>query len=89
MAHWIDNADSYVCPVCRFETDNPNKFHERCPKCGFMDPKDAPPSLEEKIQILTQAVDTCLSVALITAPAHYRTHLEYLKENISEVLEGS
>ena len=46
-------------------------------------------STEEKIQVLAQAVDTCLSVALITAPAHYRTHLEYLKENISEILEES
>lgn len=40
MAHWIDNADSYICPICRFETNNPNRFHCRCPKCGFMDPKD-------------------------------------------------
>ena len=46
-------------------------------------------SLEEKIQILAQAVDTCLSVALLTAPAHYKTHLEYMKENIAEILEES
>lgn len=46
-------------------------------------------SLEEKIQILAQAVDACLSVALITAPDHYRTHLEYMKENVSEILEES
>ena len=46
-------------------------------------------NLEEKIQILAQAVDACLSVALLTAPAHYRTHLEYMKENIAEILEES
>lgn len=40
MAHWIDNADSYICPVCRFEVNNPNRHHGRCPKCGFMDEKD-------------------------------------------------
>ena len=44
-------------------------------------------SLEEKIQVLAQAVDACLSVALITAPNHYQTHLEYMKENIAELLE--
>lgn len=40
MAHWIDNADSYICPVCGFETSNPFRFHCQCPKCGFMDTKD-------------------------------------------------
>jgi rubrerythrin len=40
MMHWFDNADSYICPVCGFETDNPNKFQARCPVCGFMDEKD-------------------------------------------------
>lgn len=39
--HWIDNADSWICPVCGFECDNPAK-HEgcKCPKCGFQDEKD-------------------------------------------------
>ena len=46
-------------------------------------------SVEEKIQVLAQAVDACLSVALITAPAHYKTHLEYMKENIAQLLEES
>lgn len=40
MDHWIDNADSYICPRCGFETDNPNRHGKRCPKCGFMDAKD-------------------------------------------------
>ena len=40
MKHWIDNADSYICPVCRYEVNNPNKFHGKCPRCGFVDAKD-------------------------------------------------
>lgn len=33
---WIDNADSYVCPVCRYETDNPGRYPmATCPKCGW------------------------------------------------------
>lgn len=36
MEHWIDNADSYICSRCGYETNNPNK--ERlgpniCPFC--------------------------------------------------------
>lgn len=33
---WIDNADSYICPICRFETNNPNYHNAKCPKCGFV-----------------------------------------------------
>ena len=34
--HWIDNADSWVCPCCGYECDNPNKLPDsKCPKCGF------------------------------------------------------
>jgi rubredoxin len=41
LMHWIDNADSYICPVCGFETNNPNKYDGcRCPVCGFQDEKD-------------------------------------------------
>lgn len=40
MADWIDNADSYICPVCGFECNNPNTFHGKCPKCGFIATKD-------------------------------------------------
>ena len=41
--HWIDNADSYICPVCGLEVYNPNSYYEsRCPKCGFQDVSDAP-----------------------------------------------
>lgn len=41
MEHWIDNADSYICPVCWFETNNPNHYESaRCQRCGFQDIKD-------------------------------------------------
>lgn len=38
--HWIGNADSYICPVCRTEVYNPAYHGYRCPICGFMDEKD-------------------------------------------------
>lgn len=34
---WRDNCDSYYCPHCGFETDNPNRLKNSgkyCPKCG-------------------------------------------------------
>lgn len=30
---WIDNADSYLCPVCGHEVNNPAKFGGVCPYC--------------------------------------------------------
>lgn len=36
MAHWIDNADSYICSACGYECNNPNKEKYGagvCPKC--------------------------------------------------------
>ena len=42
--HWIDNADSYICPKCYLEVNNPAKYEGcKCPNCGFQDPKDATP----------------------------------------------
>lgn len=39
--HWLDNADSWICPVCSFETSSPSKYEGcKCPKCGFQDNKD-------------------------------------------------
>ncbi len=33
---WIDNADSYICPICGFETGSLSRYKEcACPKCGF------------------------------------------------------
>lgn len=37
MAHWIDNADSYICSNCGYETNNPEKEERcpwQCPRCG-------------------------------------------------------
>lgn len=43
MSNWIDNGDSYTCPVCGYEVCNPHYYPgSRCPACGFQDPKDAP-----------------------------------------------
>lgn len=39
---WIDNVDSYICPVCGFETNNPNRFNKICPSCGFVAERDKP-----------------------------------------------
>lgn len=40
-AHWIDNADSWICPVCRLEVSSPAKYDGcKCPVCGFQDEKD-------------------------------------------------
>lgn len=36
MAYWKDNADSYICSVCGYECNNPNKLpkgYAECPKC--------------------------------------------------------
>ena len=33
---WIDNADSWLCPVCRMEVSTPTKYNYHCPKCGFI-----------------------------------------------------
>jgi len=39
--HWIDNADSYICPVCGKEVSSPAKYEGcKCPECKFQDEKD-------------------------------------------------
>lgn len=30
---WVDNADSYKCPVCHHEVNNPSKCNGVCPYC--------------------------------------------------------
>ena len=43
-AHWIDNADSYICSACGHEVDNPNKQTcgaGQCMFCGaYMETKE-------------------------------------------------
>ena len=46
-------------------------------------------SLEEKIQVLAQAVDACIDASLAVAPVNYKQYLEYMKESIAEILEES
>lgn len=39
--HWIDNADSYICPVCGEEVRDPGKYPGcKCPNCGFQDERE-------------------------------------------------
>lgn len=33
VRHWLDNADSYLCPYCRHEVNNPNLHGGICPYC--------------------------------------------------------
>lgn len=40
MMEWIDNADSYICPMCRKEVNNPTKCGYRCSRCGFVADSD-------------------------------------------------
>ena len=40
--NWIDNADSYICPVCKEEVSSPANVNFTCPKCGFVAEKDNP-----------------------------------------------
>lgn len=51
--HWIDNADSWVCPVCSQEVRDPGKYPGcKCPNCGFQDEKD-----KEKPNFTFKSVD--------------------------------
>ena len=53
--HWIDNADSYKCPVCGYETVSPAKLPGCiCPVCGFQDEKDKDPEEEKDPEIIMQ-----------------------------------
>lgn len=41
MMEWIDNADSWICPVCGNEENSPAWYPGcRCPRCGFQADKD-------------------------------------------------
>lgn len=47
---WIDNADSYICPVCRYEISNPLVNNACCPKCGFVPDRFKAPAQPEYIE---------------------------------------
>lgn len=45
---WIDNADSYICPVCGKEVSSPAKYSGcMCPRCGFHAENDKYLNIEE------------------------------------------
>ena len=46
---WIDNADSYLCPVCRMEVSTPTKYNYHCPRCGFVADRDERKILKENL----------------------------------------
>lgn len=37
---WINNADSWLCPVCRTEVWSPVVYNYHCPECGFIAERD-------------------------------------------------
>lgn len=37
---WIDNADSWLCPICRTEVWSPAAYNYKCPWCGFYAERD-------------------------------------------------
>lgn len=37
---WIDNADSWICPICRTEVWSPAAYNYHCPGCGFIAERD-------------------------------------------------
>lgn len=80
-AHWIDNADSWICPVCGFEMGNPNYHDAKCPVCGFKDEKDM--SLRKKLEAIAQPAE--LFPELKDYKEGYRDGVmefaAYLKEN--------
>lgn len=45
---WLDNADSWLCPICRTEVNTPTKYNYYCPKCGFIAERDKNKNLDVK-----------------------------------------
>ena len=54
--NWLDNADSYICPVCHTEINNPARYDYRCPGCGFVADSD-----REKSKKSTRDMPWCKS----------------------------
>ena len=79
-AHWIDNADSYICSACGHEVDNPNKQTcgaGQCMYCGAymetkednMDKQDKPLSewTLKEVQEMCDNQDDCPGCPFYTA----------------------
>lgn len=52
--HWLDNADSYLCPECGFEVNNPAKVNLTCPRCGFIEKKGSDMAKLSNIEVTMQ-----------------------------------
>lgn len=52
--YWIDNADSYLCPECGFEVNNPAKVNLTCPRCGFIERRGSDMAKLSDIEIKMQ-----------------------------------
>lgn len=64
--HWLDNADSWICPVCGFETGSPAKYGGcKCPKCGFQDDKDKSESEDREVLEQEPCEDTISRIEVI------------------------
>lgn len=73
--HWIDNGDSWICPICAHEEENPNKFpNSKCPICGFQDPKDANKDQQAKADAGTLAKDGTISTNAQGGQQHARPY---------------
>ena len=62
VRNWIDNADSYICPSCGLEVNNPAKTAGKCPKCGFQDPRYGEMTNRRQLEALS---DHDLAVVLV------------------------
>ena len=80
MRDWIDNADSYICPNCRYEVLSPAQYPGyACPECGWR------PKREEKKKMASCKVElcTCLRPCMVNdkrALFHQWTHEAEIKQ---------
>ena len=58
--HWLDNADSYLCPECGFEVNNPAKVNLTCPRCGFIEKRGSNMAKLSNIEI-TISLRPCIT----------------------------
>lgn len=56
MPNWIDNADSYKCPICGYETGNPNRHNNQCSVCGFIADKDSNSKYDPEEMVVVMSV---------------------------------
>lgn len=65
---WIDNADSYICPICGKEISSPIKYLGcMCPSCGFHPDRDIKNYIGIATNITDQAIEFesyCMDKAL-------------------------